>query len=190
MCTTLVYKMNTDRRRFIKNSLVVAVAAPQLVLSGCSNEEHIDRKLQFRTLDEGYSEAERLAKLNIIPAGSEFTIPQTLVHCAQSIEYSMLGFPESKSALFQRTVGTAAFGVFSMRGRMSHDLSEPIPGAAELSNDVAADLALQRLRSAIEKFRVSQTPLKPHFAYGKLSRKDYELAHAMHLANHFSVIGG
>ncbi|MFK7849224.1 MAG: DUF1569 domain-containing protein [Rhodothermales bacterium] len=182
--------MQTDRRRFIKSSLVVAVTAPQLVLSGCSDGASVDRKLQYQTLDEGYYEAERLAKLNITPAGAEFSIPQTLVHCAQSIEFSMTGFPEPKSALFQKTVGSAAFGIFSMRGRMSHDLSEPIPGASTLSPEITAEQALQRLRNAIDRFVASQSALKPHFAYGKLTRTEYELAHAMHLANHFSAING
>jgi hypothetical protein len=29
-------------------------------------------------------------------------------------------------------------------------------------------------------------PLQPHFAYGALSKPDYEQAHAMHLAQHLS----
>ena len=32
-----------------------------------------------------------------------------------------------------------------------------------------------------------QGPLRPHFAYGKLSKPEFERAHAMHLANHFSA---
>ena len=34
---------------------------------------------------------------------------QVFAHLAQSIEYSMTGFPQPKSALFQSTVGAAAF---------------------------------------------------------------------------------
>jgi hypothetical protein len=30
-------------------------------------------------------------------------------------------------------------------------------------------------------------PLRPHFAYGELAKPEYELAHAMHLANHLSA---
>lgn len=182
--------MNTDRRGFIKGSLVAAAAAPQLIIAGCSNGDVIDRKLAFKTLEEGFREAERLASVDIVTIEEGFSLPQTLVHCAQSIEYSMLGFPEPKSALFQKTLGSVAFNVFSQRGRMSHDLEEAIPGAEALSPTVSMHQALQRLQNAIESFRQAETDLKPHFAYGQLSRNEYELAHAMHLANHFSAIDG
>lgn len=181
--------MNTDRRGFIKSSLVAAVAAPQLIVSGCSGDA-IDRKLAFKTLEEGFREAERLARVEIVTIEEGFSLPQTLVHCAQSIEYSIRGFPESKSALFQKTLGSVAFNVFSQRGRMSHNLEEAIPGAEALSPTIPIDQALQRLQNAIESFRQAETGLKPHFAYGELSRTEYELAHAMHLANHFSAIDG
>jgi len=99
----------------------------------------------------------------------------------------MKGFPEPKSELFQRTVGSAAFGVFSWRGRMTHDLAEPIPGAPALEVKTESTHALERLRASIFNFRRWSEPLKPHFAYGVLDKKEYELAHAMHLANHFSA---
>lgn len=47
--------------------------------------------------------------------------------------------------------------------------------------------ALARLQGALQAFRATTAPLRPHFAYGELSRPEYELAHAMHLANHFSA---
>ena len=71
---------------------------------------------------------------------------------------------------------------------MSHDLAEPIPGAPSLANETDLDGSLARLRQSVDGFERSQNPLQPHFAYGSLSKADYELAHAMHLANHFSVI--
>ena len=112
---------------------------------------------------------------------------QTLVHCAQSIEYSMSGFPEPKSKLFQHTLGSAAIGVFSWRGRMTHALAEPIPGAPAL--DVKSDPAqsVERLRASMLEFANWTEPLRPHFAYGELTKPEYELAHAMHLANHLSA---
>ena len=36
-------------------------------------------------------------------------------------------------------------------------------------------------------FAASSKPLLPHFAYGDLSKQEYELAHAMHLADHPSA---
>ena len=111
-------------------------------------------------------------------------LSSVLDHLAQSIEMSMEGFPQPKPALFQMTAGRAAFAVFRARGKMSHGLAEPIPGAAPL--DIGADWkpAARRLRTAIARFESHAGKLKPHFAYGELDKGDYALAHCMHIANH------
>ncbi len=111
-------------------------------------------------------------------------LPAVLEHLAQSIEMSVRGFPAPRSALFQSTLGTAAFTVFKWRGRMSHGLAEPIPGAPALALQGDWRVSAQRLRQAIGGFQAASGPLKPHFAYGTLSRADYALAHSMHIANH------
>jgi hypothetical protein len=46
---------------------------------------------------------------------------------------------------------------------------------------------VERLKQAALAFAHWTQPLRPHFAYGELSRAEYEQAHAMHLANHFSA---
>jgi len=112
---------------------------------------------------------------------------QTLEHCAQSIEYSMTGFPLMKPVLFQRTVGAAAFAVFSWRGRMSHDLAEPIPGAPAIDRGTDQARALARLQAAVAAFAAWSGPLQPHFAYGPLDKAAYERAHALHIANHLTA---
>ena len=43
------------------------------------------------------------------------------------------------------------------------------------------------LHEAIEAFHRHTGELQPHFAYGRLSKAEYELAHAMHLANHLAA---
>lgn len=147
----------------------------------------IDRGLRFATLDAALAEAERLAALADPVRHTAWDLAQTLVHAAQSIECSLHGFPEPKSAAFQRTAGALAFATFHALGRMRHDLAEPIPGVEALpapGADVGA--ALARLRAAAEAFRASSAPLQPHFAYGALDKAEYEAAHAMHLANHLS----
>jgi hypothetical protein len=99
----------------------------------------------------------------------------------------MTGFPQAKSPLFQHTIGAAAFGAFSWRGRMTHDLAEQIPGAPSLDASIDAASAAARLQRAVQDFRSSKEPLRPHFAYGQLTKSEYTQAHAMHLANHFSA---
>src|SRR5690349_17479914 len=59
-------------------------------------------------------------------------LAQVLEHAAQSVEYSIHGFPQHKSAAFQNSVGRLAFAAFERAGAMSHGLTEPIPGAPAL----------------------------------------------------------
>ena len=114
-----------------------------------------------------------------------WSLPQVFEHAAQSIEYSLDGYPAMRPAWFRGSVGPLAFSVFARRGRMSHDTEEPFPGAPVL---VAADTALaaQRLVGALQRFEShpSDATLSPHFAYGALDKHAYRRAHLMHLADH------
>lgn len=118
------------------------------------------------------------------PTGA-WDLPKVLIHAAQSVEYSLSGFPLPKAAWFRHTVGPAAFAVFSARGRMSHSLTEPIPGAPDIASGQALDAAVDRLVAALSAFEAHAGPLAPHFAYGALDKPDYTRAHLMHLANHW-----
>ncbi|MES2942997.1 MAG: DUF1569 domain-containing protein [Pseudomonadota bacterium] len=171
------------RRSFVTTT---AGASAAFIITGCQGSSPTDRQLQFSSFADAEKEIARLAQARELSSAATFSWAQTLVHCAQSIEFSMNGFPQPKSQLFQRTAGSAAFAVFSWRGRMAHDLAEPIPGAPVLDAKLEPALALERLRAAITGFQRWSAPLQPHFAYGALDKKEYELAHAMHLANHLS----
>lgn len=180
------------RRAFLQSGTglatlgVVAAAGAGYLLYRPGN----DRQLAFGTLAGAMQEVERLAGAAVQPLApaTAWNWSQTLEHCAQSIEFSLQGFPAPKSALFQNTLGAAAFNVFALRGRMSHNLAEPIPGAPALDASTPdASAALARLRKAVQDFAAHAGPLQPHFAYGALSRAQYEQAHAMHLANHLSA---
>lgn len=180
--------VNHGRRFFVRTVIGTAAVAPIILTTGCQSEGSTDRNLHLVSLDEALAEAMRLASATLPATDSMWTLPQTLVHCAQSIEYSITGFPIPRSKLFQRTVGATAFNVFAWRGRMTHDLTEAIPGAPTLDNENSVEAAIVRLQKAVDAFRLAKEPLQPHFAYGTLNKEDYELAHAMHLANHFSAI--
>ncbi|RYG46132.1 DUF1569 domain-containing protein [archaeon] len=151
-----------------------------------------DRQLVFTSMPEAMREVERLAAASVhtqaLKSGTDWNWAEVLEHCAQSIEFSLHGFPAPRSALFQNTLGSAAFHFFALRGRMSHNLAEPIPGAPALKGSAAnASAMLARLRTAAQHFENHTGPLYPHFAYGALSKAQYEQAHAMHLANHLSA---
>ena len=109
-------------------------------------------------------------------------------HCAQSIEYSINGYPELKPGWFRSSVGPLAFGVFAARGAMRHPLDEAIPGAAPLQQPATLAAALSRLQRAFADFAAHRGELQPHFAYGALSHDDYAQAHVLHLYNHLSLI--
>ena len=46
--------------------------------------------------------------------------------------------------------------------------------------------AAKRLLDAMDAFAQFSGPLRPHFAYGELTKPQYERAHLMHLANHWT----
>lgn len=178
--------IDTSRRSAIKSALLLPPALALTSMSGCQSEAPVDRQLLFSSLKDAEEDLNKLAAASKLVSGAVWSWAQTLEHCAQSIEYSISGFPESKSQLFQNTVGSAAFEVFAWRGRMTHDLAEPIPGAPSLAIGTAPEVALKRLQAAMANFRNWSKTLQPHFAYGTLDKKTYEQAHAMHLASHLS----
>ena len=110
-------------------------------------------------------------------------------HCAQSIDYSLDGYPQLKPAWFRSSVGPAAFAVFAARGAMRHPLTEAITGAPAIAEPADPALALQRLQAAFARFANHNGALQPHFAYGALSHAEYAQAHVLHLYNHLSRLG-
>lgn len=110
-------------------------------------------------------------------------------HCAQSIAGSLDGYPEQKSALFQHSVGKLALSTFQAAGAMRHPLAEPIPGMAVLDSQLPTAQALELLITQLERFaQSSDQSLQPHFAYGNLSKTDYQAAHWLHITQHLSEL--
>jgi hypothetical protein len=110
-------------------------------------------------------------------------------HCAQSIAGSLDGYPEHKSALFKHSAGKLALSTFQAAGAMRHPLSEPIPGMAALDPQRSTAEALELLIQQIERFLQSpEQALQPHFAYGALSKTDYQAAHFLHISQHLTEL--
>jgi hypothetical protein len=180
---TMTSSRHYSRRSFLA---VCAAAGCALATAGCSGTGTGDRQLVFASLADALRELERAGAATALHPEASWTWSKTLLHCAQSIDYSMSGYPAPRSALFQRTAGAAAFSFFKSRARMSHNLLEAIPGAAMLDANAAVPFALAALRKSIASFEQFSGRLHPHFAYGRLTKAEYELAHAMHIANHVS----
>ena len=164
-----------DRRHFL-------IAAAVVPLTACGTAD----VGTFPTIAAAQSALDALLKTSH-RTSTGWSLPQVLEHAAQSIEYSLNGFPELKPAWFQHTAGAAAFAAFDAFGKMRHSLTEPIPGAPALSASTL-EPAVARLKQAFTAFESHRGRLYPHFAYGVLSNAEYTRAHLMHLANHWTEV--
>jgi len=185
-----------NRRHFLKTSALGSVAVIATATATYTAIDGVPK--QQLTLDAAIKRLDELVE-QVLTASPSFEYPiikhtgvwspyEMFIHCAQSIEYSMVGFPEHKSPLFKRTVGKAAFFVFEHKGRMTHNLSEAIPGAQPITPEDDVLIALARLKQTFIKFKEYTKPLQPHFAYGQLTKREYEIAHVMHLNNHLEEV--
>jgi Protein of unknown function (DUF1569) len=167
--------MNMQRR-------TVVVALPAAGLMACSPGP----VQTFADLASAMKAIESLASGH--KKSGAWSLAQMLNHAAQSVEYSLSGFPEMKSGVFRATAGSAAFAVFDVRGKMSHALDEPIPGAPALDKEAPLPAAIERALAALRAFESHTGALQPHFAYGALDKTQYTRAHLMHLANHWNEV--
>lgn len=129
----------------------------------------------------------QLQAASTVSSRTAWSVPQVLAHLAQSIEYSMTGYPEAKPVWFQASAGRLANSVFQRAGSMRHDLQAPIPGAPALG-EPSIGAAAQRLSAALDTFERFEGRLMAHFAYGELDHSAYLRAHLMHIANHAEEI--
>jgi hypothetical protein len=139
--------------------------------------------VQLTSLAEVRVFVDRLAAAGDVRNDGPWSAAQVLVHCAQSIECSMNGYPVKKPWIFRATVGRIAKGVFLRRGHMKHDLGAPIPGIPEPDGESFAR-ACERLQIAIDEFAAFEGTLAPHLAYGETDKPEYDRLHAMHVADH------
>ena len=99
-----------NRRNFVSGILAsgVVIGTGGLVwLGNGSDNKSLTIKASLQTLHRFMN-----AEINTL---GDWDIYQILVHAAQSIEFSMTGFPEHKSALFKSSAGKLAFAAFSGR---------------------------------------------------------------------------
>ncbi|MEY4609257.1 MAG: hypothetical protein RL625_1474 [Gemmatimonadota bacterium] len=143
------------------------------------------RPLTLRSFAAVLQELDRLERAHDAVRTPGWDVPHTLDHCARSITHSLQGFPVLKPAVFRATVGPMVFRVFDAMGQMRHDLLQEIPGDAPPPIRSLGD-ALTILRERIHTFDRWDGPLQPHFAYGRLTKAQYERAHCMHVANHLA----
>lgn len=140
----------------------------------------------FESIDQALQALEQLKTQPLRSTGS-WDLAHTLHHVAQSVEYSISGFPSLRQRWFRATVGPLALKVFAARGRMQHGLDAPIPGAPEIAQGLPVAPAVDRAVAALRAFEQHRGALAPHFAYGSLDKAAYTRAHLMHLADHWQA---
>lgn len=168
------------RRTFLAGSAVLLGGAA----AGVAWKRHTHTRPDILAL---MAELESLAPQTLHSTGA-WSPFRVFSHLAQSIEYSMTGYPEMKSPLFRQTAGSLAFFAFETAGAMRHNLAEPIPGAPALAETGDIAQAQARLLKALADFAQWTGPLQPHFAYGALGKDEYAQAHLMHIRNHLQEI--
>ena len=180
--------MSAERRSMLRRiGLVIGVgslAAPVLVSvvrpAPLGSERFASINAALKTLEQLKTQAPRMT--------GAWDMAHVLHHVAQSIEFSLAGFPEPKPAWFRATLGSYAFALFNARGQMSHNLAEPIPGAPDIAQGQPSAPAIDHVITALRAFDRHAGALAPHFAYGTLGKADYTRAHLMHLANHWAEV--
>lgn len=157
---------------------------PELIYA----EMPVGRRVLLTSWENAADELEKLRRSGRIVLSPGWDLPHTLDHCAQSIEYAMSGFPHLRHPLFRALAGKAAFHIFNLRGYMQHDLGADIPGSVLPAHPPTLEKAFDRLQETMLCFENHRGPLMPHFAYGSLSKKQYERANILHIANHLSAL--
>lgn len=177
--------VNMKRRQFIKASIIGSVAVSGFGSGAFLLIDEINKN--ELTISSALKKLDLLSNKNLLNSG-KWNSYQIFTHCAQSIEYSMTEFPSHKANFFINTIGKLAYTIFTSKGKMTHDLSEPIPGAPALISSKDIQTALERLKKSLIDFDKYQGSMAKHFAYGELTKEEFEIAHVMHLYNHLEEI--
>lgn len=167
-----------NRRQFLLAS-IAAVGVGVVVLNSKATRYHAEFDTLLTTLTQ--------LKGQPLVSATDWNPSQVFQHLAQSVEGSLQGFQALKPAWFRATVGPIALMVFQARGKMSHPLEEPIPGAAALDAAVPTDVALERLIASLQALQRS-TAVHPHFAYGELNLAQTMAAHQLHIEQHLTAL--
>ncbi len=118
-----------------------------------------------------------------------WSVTEICLHCAQTIDYAMTGYPVMKPAFVRNTIGKIAIKKFLRQGYMKHDLTAPVPGGAKLDTTITPDAAIEKLQKSIQAFQSAQEgTLKPHLLFGNLTKPEYDQYFAMHIADHLSEV--
>ncbi|MGN7762970.1 DUF1569 domain-containing protein [Paenibacillus sp. 22594] len=143
--------------------------------------------VQFKSLNDVKKELLIMEGYDVIPT-KQWPLYEILAHCAQTIEYSMTGYPQLKPRIVRKTIGRIVIRKFLKQGHMKHDLTAHVPGAAKLEKQGTVKEGIGLLLRAIDAFQAYEGKLAPHLIFGDLSKEEYDRYFTMHITDHFSEV--
>lgn len=145
-------------------------------------------RLRFTSLAEAARAVDRLHNLTELDLSRGTWCPaRVLHHCATTLELSVVGFPTRKPWPVRVIARNLVLPKFMRQGFMRHDLETDVPGVDARYPGPAMGPALARLLAAIDAFTAAASHA-PHVVFGELSRATYDRYHAMHIAEHLSLL--
>jgi hypothetical protein len=173
-----------NRRQFIRNSLLTIAGTSAFSYGFWSLIPEGPYGLSLASVRQTISQV----KPKQLISNGDWSPFLIFSHIAQSIELSVTGYPQHKSDWFKSVIGRQVFDMFVAKKQMKHGLNNTIPGVQSITDSNEHFHAIQRLEIALDFFEQYNGPMQPHFAYGSLSKAEYEVAHALHFYNHMSEI--
>ncbi|MFD1174813.1 DUF1569 domain-containing protein [Paenibacillus puldeungensis] len=143
--------------------------------------------VQFSSLADVKKELLGMDDRDVIKT-TQWPLYEILAHCAQTIEYSMTGYPQMKPKIVRNTIGRMVIKKFLKQGYMKHNLTAHVPGAAKIEKQGTVREGNALLLKAINDFEEYKGPLAPHLIFGELSKEEYDRYFTMHIADHFSEL--
>ncbi len=143
--------------------------------------------LKLLSLEAAKQELMRLKEVENVHT-KNWSVSQICLHCAQTIDYSITGYPVMKPAFIRNTIGKIAFRKFMHQGYMIHDLTAPVPGGSNMDASISPQESIAKLMDTIQRFKNHTGTLMPHLLFGDLTREQYDQYFAMHIADHFSEL--
>lgn len=146
------------------------------------------RELRFDSFDDVLADAEQVTFQPHHTLGN-WTAAENLDHMAIPIEWATDGYPAGMSApLFFKVVGPMLKGRFLKKGFPAG--IEPPPTMAGFGTpreNISLEDAMQRLRTAIERFKANGT-IEKNLLVGRMSKPQWEQFNCRHCELHLSFI--
>lgn len=142
-------------------------------------------EIKLGSLDEVLKQINLLKEKNVTST-TAWSAYKTFAHCAQTIDYSMSGYPSLKPVWVRATIGKIAIRKFLKQGYMKHDLTADVAGAPQIKEQGTLKEGIEILEQSILQFQKYEGELQPHLLFGNLSKEQYNQYFALHVADHLN----